>query len=113
MPVEFGIWRIDEGVTPIPSSPLANEETLERILEQDLSILGLDLLLLIGRQVITTYGKRVDLLAINAEGHLYAIELKKGRTPREVVAQAIDYGYWLRDLADDDVIEVFNKHNDE
>ena len=44
MPVEFGIWRIDESVIPVPSSPIDNEARLEGILEEDLSILGIDLL---------------------------------------------------------------------
>lgn len=111
MPVEFGIWRIDEGVVPVPASSLENEAKLEDILEEDLSILGLDVLLLVGRQVITALGKRIDLLAMDVNGDLYAIELKRGRTPREVVAQTIDYGYWLRDLEMDGVLEVFDKHN--
>jgi hypothetical protein len=111
MPVEFGIWRIDEGVVPVPSSSLDNEAKLEDILEEDLSILGLDVLLLVGRQVITALGKRIDLLGMDVNGDLYAVELKRGRTPREVVAQTIDYGYWLRDLETDAVLEVFDKHN--
>lgn len=112
MPVEFGIWRIDEGVVPVPASPLDNEKKLEDILEEDLSILGLDLLMLMGRQVITTLGKRIDLLAMDGNGDLYAIELKRGRTPREVFAQTVDYGYWLRDLDTDEVIATFERHND-
>lgn len=111
MPVEFGIWRIDGGVVPVPASPLANEATLEDILEKDLSILGLDVLLLVGRQIITALGKRIDLLAMDVNGDLYAIELKRGRTPREVVTQTIDYGYWLRDLETDGVLEVFDKYS--
>lgn len=111
MPVEFGIWRVDEGVVPVPSSPLENEAKLEDIIEKDLSILGLDVLLLVGRQVNTALLKRIDLLAMDSNGDLYAIELKKGRTPREVVAQTIDYGYWLRDLETEGVREVFERHN--
>ena len=42
MPVEFGIWRIDEGVVPVPSSSLDNEAKLEDILARDLTIFGLD-----------------------------------------------------------------------
>src|SRR4051795_8989358 len=99
MPIEFGIWRVEaEKTTPVKTSALENEARLEGILQQDPSILGLDVLLIVGRQVITTFGTRLDLLAMDSEGSLYVIEVKKGRTPREVVAQALDYGYWLSDL---------------
>jgi RecB family endonuclease NucS len=92
MTVEFGIWRIDDDeTTPVAASALANEAKLEAILERDPSILGLDVLLIVGRQVITSLGTRIDLLAIDSEGSLYVIEVKKGRTPREVVAQALDF----------------------
>jgi len=36
-------------------------------------------------------GGRIDLLAIAPDGALVIIEIKRGRTPREVVAQALDY----------------------
>jgi RecB family endonuclease NucS len=99
MPIEVAIWRIDDGrVEPVPASSLDREERLEDVLEADVSILGLDSLLVIGRQVITKYGKRIDLMALDAEGSVYAIELKKNRTPREVVAQVLDYGFWIRQL---------------
>ncbi len=111
MPMEFGLWRIDEGVVALPASSLDNEQRLEEILERDLSILGLDELLLIGRQVLTTYGKRVDLVAIDVDGRLHVIELKRDRTPREVVAQAMDYGHWVRGLDSDGVMDLFARRN--
>tara|TARA_R110002074_G_scaffold127844_2_gene267744 strand:- start:195 stop:1196 length:1002 start_codon:yes stop_codon:yes gene_type:complete len=47
-----------------------------------------------GRQVQTDFGTFIDLLAINSEGNLSIIELKRHKTPREVFAQAIDYASW-------------------
>jgi hypothetical protein len=112
VPIEVGIWRIDGGrVDPVPASSLERESRLEDVLEQDISILGLDSLLVIGRQVITKYGKRVDLLAVDVEGGLFVIELKKDRTPREVVAQALDYGFWVRQLDPDAIAEMYVHHN--
>ena len=67
--------------------------------------------MVIGRQVITKYGKRVDLLAIDASGTLYVIELKRDRTPREVVAQALDYGFWVRQLDDQAIADIYVRHN--
>jgi hypothetical protein len=110
MPLQFGLWRIDEGVTALPASSLDNEQRLEEILEADPSILGLDELMLLGRQVLTTYGKRVDLLAMDVDGRLVVIELKRDRTPREVVAQAMDYGHWVRGLGTEDVMDLFAHH---
>ena len=45
--------------------------------------------MLIGRQEDTGYGGRIDLLAVAPDGALILIELKRDRTPREVVAQAL------------------------
>jgi hypothetical protein len=109
VPIEIGIWRIDSGVARVSSSALADERRLEDVIEQDLSILGLDLLLILGRQVETVYGKKIDLLAIDADGVLYVIELKKDRTPREIVAQLLDYGSWVGTLTVDDISAIYAK----
>ena len=112
VPVEFGIWRVDgENTTPVTASALANEAKPEAILERDPSILGLDVLL-VGRQVITSFGTRIDLLAVDSEGTLCIIEVKKARTPREVVAQALDYGYWVEALTLDDLATIHASHHD-
>ena len=97
MPVEFAIWRMDGVPAKLEPSLLPNEAQLENLLANDISILGLDLMV-IGRQVITAYGKKVDLLALDRDGALYVIELKRDKTPREVVAQALDYGSWAKGL---------------
>jgi hypothetical protein len=108
MSLEIGIWRVDgEAVRPLPSSALVNEKRLEDILERDITILGLDVLLIVGRQLVTEFGGRLDLLAIDSEGSLSCIEVKKGRTPREVVAQALDYGYWLRGFTMERLVELY------
>jgi RecB family endonuclease NucS len=54
--------------------------------------------MLIGRQEDTGLGGRIDLLAIAPDGSPILIELKRDRTPREVVAQAIDYASWVEKL---------------
>lgn len=107
MPIEIGIWRIDGGVARVSSSALGDERRLEDVIETDISILGLDLLLILGRQVETSYGKRIDLLAIDADGIVYVIELKKDRTPREIVAQLLDYGSWVNTLTVDDLATIY------
>jgi hypothetical protein len=108
MPIEMTMWRLEgNSVIPIHSSSLDSERRLEDALERDISILGLDRLFVIGRQVLTSFGKLIDLLALGPQGDVYVIELKRDRTPREVVAQALDYGSWVANLDYDDLTSIF------
>lgn len=110
MPIEVGIWRINGAPQKIAFSALESESRLEDILEQDISILSPDLML-IGRQVPTAHGKYIDLLAMDADGNLSVIELKRNRTPREVVAQVLDYGSWVQGLSHSEIAERYADFN--
>lgn len=48
-------------------------------------------LLIIGRQVSTDLGSFIDLLGIDREGNVVVVELKRDRTPRDTLAQALEY----------------------
>ena len=65
--------------------------------------------MLIGRQEDTGLGGRIDLLAIAPDGSLVLIELKRDRTPREVVAQALDYASWVAKLPQDSVAAIYDR----
>ncbi len=54
-------------------------------------------------------GGRVDLLAIAPDCALILIELKRNRTPRAVVAQAIDYASWVENLETDKIAEIYSR----
>jgi len=71
------------------------EEALE---ENDHVLLGSERFLYIGRQVTTDLNKAIDLLAVDARRRLAVIELKKDRTPRDMVAQALEYAAFVRRL---------------
>jgi hypothetical protein len=65
-----------------------------------------DTLIWIGRQVRATIGetgKYPDLIGIDSSGDLVIVELKKGKTPRDVVAQALEYATWVASLSHDDL----------
>lgn len=106
MPIEVGIWRLGQKVERIAFKPMPTEGWLEDVIAEDIGILD-PALLLIGRQVSTSYGKYIDLLAMDADGKLVVIELKRDRTPREVVAQLLDYGSCVRQLEDEDIAGIF------
>src|SRR4051812_14364884 len=110
MPVEMRVWRIDgDRPRPLTAAVLPSEAALEDFLEQDPSLLGIRLLV-IGRQVRTPYGKYIDLLAIDADGNLHVLELKRDRTPRDVVAQVLDYGSWVTTLTREQAIDIASEH---
>ncbi|MDE2919237.1 MAG: hypothetical protein OXR64_05260 [Chloroflexota bacterium] len=68
------------------------ESDLEQWLESNPDgILEAGELLIIGRQVPTERGKSIDLLGVDQRGNVVVVELKRGRTPREVIAQALEY----------------------
>lgn len=55
-------------------------------------------LLMIGRQVPTNLGGFIDLLAMDRQGDLAVIELKRNRTPRHALAQALEYASFVETL---------------
>jgi len=62
MAEEIRIWQVENGerLTEINRSKLDYEKRIEDWLNEDISILSADLLI-IGRQVETDYGKYIDL----------------------------------------------------
>lgn len=110
MPLELGIWRIDQKLVRLEVGSLDLEERLESILEQEIDIASPNWMI-IGRQVYTDYGKFIDLLAVNRDGNLVVLELKKSRTPREVVAQLLDYGSWVKNLKDDRIVHIYSDYH--
>lgn len=107
MPKDIRMWEIKANSTlqEIRKDKLDKEERLEDWLEDDISIIS-DELLVIGRQVETGYGGYIDLLCIDGSGDLVVVELKRDRTPREVTAQALDYGSWVKDLSSDEITRI-------
>ncbi len=102
MPDEVRIWRVEESdhLSEIKQSALDLESRLQEWLARDISILDANLLV-IGREVETGFGGYIDLLCLDAAGDVVIVELKRDKTPREITAQALDYGSWIVDLSND------------
>jgi len=109
VPLEIGLWRVDGTPRRLTSVSVPLESELEVLIESDPAILGTPLLF-IGRQVPTAHGKFIDLLAIDGDGVLHILELKRDKTPRDVVAQILDYGSWVETLEHDDVLGIFENY---
>lgn len=106
MPIRVAIWKVAEEPTPLVESSLANEQLLEEMIVAAPHLLSEDWMM-IGRQEDTGFGGRVDLLAIAPDGSLVLIELKRQRTPRDVVAQALDYAGWVQRLQAEDIAAIY------
>jgi hypothetical protein len=90
----------------LKESSLASEKLLEDMIVAAPEILS-DEWMIIGRQEETGLGGRIDLLAVAPDASLILIELKRGQTPREVVAQAIDYASWLETLDSAEIQSIY------
>jgi hypothetical protein len=76
------------------------EKDLESWLENNPDyILEDEKVLIIGRQVTTNLGSVIDLLGIDREGNVVVIELKRDQTPRETLAQILEYASFVEDLS--------------
>jgi hypothetical protein len=106
MPVRHAIWKVAAKPEQLAVSSLATEQLLESMIVAAPSMLS-DEWLLIGRQVDTGHGGRIDLLGIAPDGSLVLIELKRNRTPRDVVAQALDYAGWVKKLETEDIARIY------
>lgn len=110
MPTTIALWRLgdDGSAAPVAEESLATEDQIESAVESAPELLGLDVLI-VGRQVATPSGP-LDLLAIDGDGHLVVVENKRDRTPREVLAQTLDYAAFVSTLLFDDVAVVYESY---
>lgn len=106
MPIQHAIWQVGQQPAPLTSGKLASEALLEDMIVRDPRILSPEWML-IGRQEVTSFGGRIDLLAIAPDGSLVLVELKRDRTPREIVAQALDYASWVAELGPDRIKQMY------
>lgn len=89
-------------LTPAKRKPLDLETKIEAWVANDLTLIGVNGFV-IGRQIATDHGKFIDILAMDEDGNLVIIELKRDRSPRDIVAQVLDYASWVRRLSTGDV----------
>jgi hypothetical protein len=108
MPIRTALWKVGPQPLPLAESSLAKEQLLEDMIVAAPRLLS-DEWMIIGRQEDTGLGGRIDLLAIAPDASLVLIELKRDRTPRDVVAQAIDYASWVEKLRAEDISAIYSR----
>ena len=105
------IWEItaDRKLEEIPARYVSLEQWLEDWLADDISVLD-PTLLVVGRQVRTSFGGAIDLLCMDGEGNLVVVELKRGQTPRDVTSQALEYSSWVKGLEYDEITSIADSY---
>lgn len=108
MPVRTAIWKVGSKPQPLQEAALPSEQMLEEMIVAEPRLLSEEWML-VGRQVPTGFGGRIDLLAVAPDASLVLIELKRDQTPREVVAQALDYAYYVERLEAGEIATIYAK----
>ncbi|MBC8549162.1 MAG: DUF91 domain-containing protein [Candidatus Brocadiales bacterium] len=105
----YQILNNDNRLKPFHSSELGSryfEKDLEDWLEANPQVLVSDEpLLIIGRQVNTPVGV-IDLLALDAEGAIVVVELKRAPNQRSTIAQSLEYAAWLCEINEAKIIQI-------
>lgn len=70
-------------------------------------------ILIIGRQVTTNLNTFIDLLGIDELGNTVVIELKRDKTPRETLAQLIEYVSFIDNLDYEQLNDIFQNYSGE
>lgn len=83
----------------VPESELDREAKLEqRLVRTDGAKIGDVEVLYVGRQGSPGEGGIFDILGVDERGDTVVVELKRGRAPRDVVAQALEYAGEIRNV---------------
>ena len=106
----MGLYKLsaDGAFEPFEEKPFGDlEQKLEQWVEANPHLVSAgDRFVVFGRQVRTVFGRIIDLLAIDETGAVVVIELKRGETPRQVIAQALEYAAWVDSLTLDELNEI-------
>jgi hypothetical protein len=106
----------NEGLTPRPSAAFAElgikeRQDIQRLLRDDIGVLDEDLLV-----IAEEFGnwedarRRIDLLAIDRDGRLVVIELKRTDDGGHMELQALRYAAMVSSMTFDDVVATYAAH---
>lgn len=90
------------------------ESDLEALLENNPEYFFEDSkVLIIGRQITTNLNSFIDLLGIDKVGNTVVIELKRDKTPRETIAQLLEYASFVENLDYSQLNEIYQNYSGE
>lgn len=70
-------------------------------------------ILIVGRQVTTNLNTFIDLIGIDKTGNTVVVELKRGKTPRETIAQLLEYASFVENLDYSQLNNIYQDYSGE
>ncbi|NIA30040.1 MAG: DUF91 domain-containing protein [Actinobacteria bacterium] len=67
----------------------------------------------IGRQITTNLNSFIDLLGIDKSGNTVVVELKRNKTPRDTIAQLLEYASFIENLDYAQLNEIYQNYSGE
>jgi hypothetical protein len=104
---------IDAELVEASKKDLDLEKHLECWLEKSPWAIAQEPLIWIGRQTTAVQDDSTifpDLLGMDKDGNIVVVELKKGRAPREVIAQILEYAAWANNLSDESIFSMATEY---
>ena len=89
------------------------EKHLESWLEKSPWAIAQEPLIWIGRQTTAAQDDSSifpDLIGMDKDGNIVVVELKKGKAPREVIAQILEYAAWVNVLPDESIFNMASNY---
>lgn len=98
----------NEKITEYVRVTMPSEKDIEDFLHRHPDLVERDMMI-VGRQVETDSGVRIDLLGLDKDGNVVVIEVKKGDAPRDTVSQILDYAVWVNDIGYDELNGTYRR----
>ncbi|HAL61939.1 MAG TPA: hypothetical protein DCP08_05970 [Chloroflexi bacterium] len=108
------MYRVDlqnKRLVPLDVAKFADLELMERFdieewVEKTPEVLGEELLV-ISKELLLPFRRRIDLLAIDKQANLVVIELKRDESGSDIEWQAIKYVSYCSNFVQDDIFAIF------
>jgi hypothetical protein len=113
------LFTLDENGKMVPYNEIRfkdenRESDLESLLENNPEyFFERSKILVIGRQISTNLNSFIDLLGIDNSGNTIIIELKRNKTPRETIAQLLEYASFVENLDYSQLNDIYHDYSGE
>lgn len=101
------LWQInaDNSLLELSLQAAKMEKQIEDWIHQDISLISKDILLL-ARHIQPSFGGLIDFIGVNSYGDVVVLEIKKDRSPKELIADVLEHASWIRERSSQEILEL-------